>query len=116
MASATKGTAHIHGIAGGVGVISNATVLSFNIDSEHANKLVTVNEIGNKIEDTRDDLTTTGTITLKIRSGYTVGAVFSNITYNSVTYQINKVGRAEQAGDFTIITYEIEKSEYITLS
>jgi len=116
MASQTKGTAHLHGITGGVGVIANATVLSTNLESEHANKLVTVNEIGNKIEDTRDDLTTTGTITLKIRSAYTVATVFSNITYNSVTYQINKVGRAEQAGDFTIITYDVEKSEYITLA
>lgn len=116
MASTTKGTAHIHGIAGGVAVIANATVLSFNLESEHANKLVTVNEIGNKIEDTRDDLTKTGTITLKIRTAYTVATVFSNITYNSVIYQINKVGRAEQAGDFTIITYDIETSEYITLA
>jgi hypothetical protein len=32
-----------------------------------------------------------------------------------VKYQINKVGRAEQAGDFVIITYDVETSEYITL-
>jgi len=116
MASSTKGTAHLHGISGGVAVITTATVISFSIDKEHANKLVTVNEIGNKIEDTRDDLTSTGTITLKIRSGYTVAAAFSTISYNSVTYQINKVGRTEQAADFTIVTYDIETSEYITLS
>lgn len=115
MASQTKGTAHLHGITGGVGVIANATVISTNLESEHANKLVTINEIGNKIEDTRDDLTTTGTITLKIRSGYTVATTFSVITFNSVKYQINKVGRAEQAGDFVIITYDVETSEYITL-
>ena len=115
MAEVTKGTAHLHGIRGGVGVIANATVVSVNLDSEHANKLVTINEIGNKIEDTRDDLTVTGTITLKIRTAYTVATVFTNITHVGATYQINKVGRSEQAGDFTIITYDVEKSEYITL-
>lgn len=116
MATQTHGTAHIHGISGGVGVIANATVVSTSLESEHANKLVTVNEIGNKIEDTRDDLTVKGTMTLKIRSAYAVATTFSNITYNAVKYQINKVARAEQAGDFTIITYDVENSEYITLS
>lgn len=115
MATGTKGTAHIHGIAGGVGVIANATVISTNLDSENANKLETINEIGNLIEETQDDLTTTGTITLKIRSAYTVAAVFSVITYNAIKYHIRKVGRAEQAGDFTIITYDVKTSEYITL-
>lgn len=115
MATGTKGTAHLHGISGGVAVIANATVVSFNVDSENANKLTTINEIGNKIEDTQDDLTTTGTITIKIRTAYTVAAVFSVITYNAIKYQINKVGRSEQAGDFIIITYDIMTSEYITL-
>ena len=115
MATGTKGTAHLHGISGGVAVIANATVVSFNTDAENANKLVTINEIGNKIEDTQDDLTVTGAITIKIRTAYTVAAVFSVITYNSIKYQINKVGRSEQAGDFMIITYDIMTSEYITL-
>lgn len=119
MSAATKGTAHLHGITGGVGVVVNATVTAFNTSSENANKLVTVNEIGNKIEDTQDDLTITGSITLKIRSSYTVAAVFSNITYpasGGIKYQIDKIARAEQAGDFVMITYDISTSEYITLA
>lgn len=116
MAAETKGTAHLWHITAGVGAITNATVTAFSIDSEHANKGVTLNEIGNKIEDRRDDLTKTGSITLKIRSAYTVAVAFTNITYDSVKYQINKVSRAEQAGDSVTVTYDIETSEYITLA
>jgi hypothetical protein len=115
MAAVTKGTAHVWGIGAGVGAIANATVLSFNIDDEHANVGQTVNEIGNKIEDRRDDLTKTGTITLKIRTAYTVAAAATQLTYNSVLYLITKVGRAEQSGDFVVITYSILTSEFVTL-
>jgi len=116
MAAITKGTAHVWGIAAGVGAITNATVLSFNLDEEHANKGSTVNEIGNLIEERYDDLTKTGSITLKIRAAYTVAAAATQITYNTVLYVITKVGRAEQSGDFVVITYDIKTSEYITLS
>jgi hypothetical protein len=116
MAAVTKGTAHVFGIQAGVGAVTDATVLSFSLDEEHANQATTVNEIGNKIEDRRDDNTKTGSITLKIRSGYTVAAAATQITYDSVIYLITKVGKAEQAGDFVVITYDILTSEYITLS
>lgn len=112
----TSGTAHVFGIGVGVGGVTNATVVSFNLDSEHANASTTVNELGNKIEDRRDDLTKTGSITLKIRSAYTVLASAATITYDGVKYLITKVGRAEQSGDFVVITYDIMTSEYITLS
>lgn len=116
MAAIVKGTAHIFGIVAGVAAVTNATVLSFSLDSEHANKASTVNEIGNLIEERYDDLTKTGSITLKIRTDYVVATAASQITYNSVIYVITKVGRAEQAGDFVVITYDIKTSEYITLS
>ena len=116
MAAVVKGTAHVYGIAAGVDAITNATVLSFSLDSEHANKASTVNEIGNLIEERYDDLTATGSITLKIRSAYTVAAAATQITYNSIKYVITKVGRAEQSGDFVVITYDIKNSEFITLS
>lgn len=116
MAAVTKGTAHVWGIAAGVGAVTNATVLSFSMDDEPANKGVTVNEIGNVIEKRYDDLTKKGSITLKIRSGYTVAAAATQLTFNSVIYIITKVGRAEQSGDFVVITYDIETSEYITLA
>lgn len=116
MAAVTKGTAHVWGITAGVGAVGNATVLSFSLDEEHANVALTLNEIGNKIEDRRDDNTKTGSITLKIRSAYTPLLSAAQITYNSVIYLITKVGRAEQSGDFVIITYSIMTSEYVTLS
>ena len=116
MAATVKGTAHIFGIVAGVAAVTNATVLSFSLDHEHANKASTVNEIGNLIEERYDDLTKTGSITLKIRSGYSVLEAATQITYNSVIYVITKVGRAEQAADFVIITYDIKTSEFITLS
>lgn len=116
MAAIDKGTAHVFGIAAGVGAITNATVLSFNINDEHANKAETKNEIGNLIEERMDDLTKIGTITLKIRSGYTVAAAATVLVYQTVSYLITKVGRAETSGDFVVITYDIKSSEYITLT
>jgi len=116
MAAESKGTAHLWHISAGVGAITNATVTAFSLDEEQANKGVTLNEIGNKIEDRRDDLTKTGSITVKIRAAYTVAAAFTNITYNTVKYMITKVSRAEQAGESITITYAIETSEYITLA
>lgn len=116
MAATTKGTAHVFGITAGVGAITNATVLSFNLDSEHANATTTVNEIGNEIEDRRDDLHHTGSITLRMRAAYTVAAAASQITYNSVIYLITSVGQAETNSDFVTITYNIKKTEYVTLS
>lgn len=116
MAAVTKGTAHVHGIVAGVGAITNATVLSFNLDADPVNRNTTVNEIGNVIERRYDDITKTGSITLKIRSAYTVAAAATQITYDSVIYLIEKVGRAETSGDFVVITYDIITSEYITLA
>ena len=110
-----KGTAHVYGIAAGVGAVTNATVVSVNFDSQHANTAETVNEIGNVIERRYDDLTNTGTITLKIRSTFTVAAAATQITYNAVIYLVTAVGTAEEAQGFVVITYSIMKSEYITL-
>jgi len=116
MAAVTKGTAHVWGIAAGTSAITNATVLSFSLDEEAVNTGTTVNEIGNVIERRYDDITKTGSITLKIRSGYTVAAAATQITYNSILYIVEKVARAEQSGDFVVITYDIKTSEYVTLS
>lgn len=112
----SKGTAHLWHITAGVAAIPNATVKAFAMKNEHANKGTTINEIGNKIEDRRDDLTKTGSITISIRAAYAVAEAFTNITYNSVVYSINSVSRAEQAGDSVVVTYEIETSEYIALT
>lgn len=116
MAVTVKGTAHVFGIAAGVGAVTNATVLSFSLDEEHQNQAQTVNEIGNEIERRYDDLAKTGSITLRIRAGYSVAAAATNLTYDSVAYIIESVGRAEEAQGFVVITYNIRTSEYISLA
>lgn len=114
MSVVVKGTAHVYGIVAGVGAVTNATVLSFKMDEEHDNKGETFNEIGNKIEDRRDDRRSKGSITLRIRAGYTVAAAATKLTYNAIDYLITKVGRAEEAKGFVVITYDLETYEYIT--
>lgn len=116
MSVTSKGVAHVFGIEAGVGTITNATVVSFSIDEESANSTTVVNELGNVIERRYDDETVKGSITLKIKAAYTVASAASQITYDGVKYIIEKVGRAEQAGDYVVITYDIITSEYITLA
>jgi hypothetical protein len=116
MAATEYGTAHVFGIAAGVGAITNATVTGFDVTDEHKNRTQVVNELGNEILDRYDDLHKTGTITCRIRSAYTVAAAATQITYNSVKYIITSVARAESSGDFVQITYNIKTSEYITLA
>jgi len=116
MAAASKGTAHLWHITAGVGAIVNATVTAFSLDKEHANKGVTVNEIGNEIEDRRDDLHQKGSISLIPRSAYTVPEAFTQVAFDSVIYLIEKVARVEAAGSQVQITFDIKKTEYVTLS
>ena len=99
-----------------LGAITNATVLSFNVESAHQNQAQTVNEDGNEIERRYDDLADTGSITLRIRTAYTVAAAATVLTYNAIKYIIESVGRAEEAQGFTVITYNIRKSAFITLA
>jgi len=113
MAAVDNGTAHLFGIAG---TVSNATVQDFQLDDEFANKTTTENESGNVIERRNDDITKTGSITIKIRSGYSIPAVGTNLTYNSVLYEITKVGRVEKNKDFRLVTLGIMTSEFVTLS
>ena len=115
MAATDLGTAHIFGIGAGVGAVTDATVLSFKSDGEFANKAETHNEVGNVIERRSDDLTTKGSITMRIRAGYTPivpGAIF---TYQTTKYEVTKVGRAEAAKDFVVITLDFITSAYVTL-
>lgn len=116
MAATVKGTAHLFGIIAGVAAITNATVVGFDITDQHNNRAQTVNELGNQIEDRFDDLHKTGTITIRIQSGYTVPAAATVITYNSVAYLITSVQRQESSTDFVQITFNIEKKEYISLA
>lgn len=113
MAAVVNGTAHLFGISG---TVSNATVLEFSLDDEFANKAQTENESGNVIERRSDDITKTGSITIKIRSGYSIPTVGSNLSYDSVAYEITKVGRAQKNKDFRTVTLGIITSEFVSLS
>lgn len=116
MAAIVKGTAHVWGIEAGTGAVTNATVLSFSLDKEHQNQAQTVDEIGNEIERRYDDLAKTGSITLRIRTGYTEATAASTLAYDGVTYIIESVGRAEESQGFVVITYNLRTSEYISLA
>jgi hypothetical protein len=116
MAAKIQGSAHLFGISGGVGVITNATVVSFSLDKEHNNVTETLDELGNKIEDRRDDLHQTGTITLRPRSGFTPFVVGNQAAYNSVQFVFTSEGRAEEQSGHQVLTYNVLTTEYITLS
>jgi hypothetical protein len=116
MSAVTHGTAHLYGIQGGVGVITNATVLDFSLDSSLANVGETMNELGNVIERRMDDLTKEGTITIQPRSGFTPLVPGTVYTYNSVKFIITSEGRKETQKGFVTLTYNILTSEYITLA
>jgi hypothetical protein len=113
MAAKDYGTAHLYGISG---TISNATVQDFSLDEELANKDNTEDENGNVIERRSDDNTKTGSITIKIRSTYTIPAAGDLIVYETVTYEITKVGRQQKNKGFRMITLSIITSQYVALS
>lgn len=107
------GTAHLWGIAG---TVASCTVTGFSTTETRQNEGKTVDESGNEVEHRLDDTIVEGEITLKIQAAYTLPAAGDAITYDSVTYLISSVGRAEQAQDFRIITLSIRTAEFITYS
>lgn len=112
----TKGTAHLYGITAGVAHIANATVLSFSLNSSNKNTAETVNEIGNEIERRYDDLHQEGSLTIRPRTGFTPLVPGANYSYNTVVFEVVSEGREEQSQGFITLTYEIKKSEYITIT
>lgn len=111
MAAKTKGIAHLYGITG---TISNATVLSVSFKDSHKLEDATVDESGVEIERRYDDEQTEGTITIRIRSGYTIPTVGSNLTYESATYEITSVDRTQEAKGFRTVVLSVKKSEGIS--
>jgi len=112
MAAKDFGTAHLHGISG---TVANATVVDFKIDEELGNRDETHNESGNVIERRSDDSTKTGSITLRIRTTYTIPAAGDVITYETVKYEVTKVGRSQTQRGFRTVELAILTSEFVTL-
>jgi len=114
MAVSVQGTAHLYGIQGGVGVVTNATVLSISFSNQHQNTAQTQNEIGNEVERRYDDLHNDGTLTLRPRSGFTPLTVGGTYAYDGTTFEVVSEGVEEQNQGFMSYSYQIKKSEYIT--
>lgn len=113
MSLITHGTAHIFGVAG---TIATATVQSFNVTEDNQNKTNTIDEDGNEIERRVDDVVSSGSIVIRIQSGYAVPSAGDVITYDSVNYEIETVDRAETNNAHVVVTLTIKTSEYVTLT
>lgn len=113
MASSTQGTAHLYGIQAGVGVVTNATVLSLSFSKQHQNTGQTEDEIGNQIERRYDDLHQDGTLVLRPRAGFTPLTIGGTYSYSGTTFEVVSEGIEEQQKGFMQYTYAIKKSEYI---
>lgn len=111
MAAKTFGIAHLYGVSG---TITNATVMSVNFSDSHGVEDATVDESGIEIERRYDDVRTEGTITLKLRSTYTMPTVGTTFVWKTVTYEITKIDKPEEAKGYRTITVTVKKSEGIT--
>lgn len=111
MAATVYGTAHLFGVTG---TVSNATVTDDSFDDVCARMDAVQDETGIEIERRYDDVTVEGTITLIIRSAYTVPAPGTTVTYNSITYEIQKVGRRASNKNFRVVELGVKKSAGIS--
>lgn len=105
------GTAHLYGITG---TVANATVLSYKNNSKHLQEEATQNEAGQEIERRYDDVCNDATIELRIRSAYTIPAVGTVLTYETIKYEIYEVGTSQVNKGFRTIELKIKNSENIT--
>ena len=111
MAAVDIGTAHLFGCRG---TVSGATVQSFSHKVSPKLRTQVQDENGREVEDRLDDNHQEATITLRLKSSYTVPAIGDNITYNGVSYYITALGLAEKNKDFIDYTLTVEKKQYIT--
>jgi precorrin-2 methylase len=111
MAAEDFGTAHVYGVTG---TITNAKIQSVTRNEEFANTGTTENESGVVIERRYDDRTKRVTIQLKFTSTYTKPDIGDTITYDTVAYIIEKIGKEEKNKDFTLLTIEGIQSEGVT--
>lgn len=111
MAAKVFGTAHLYGVSG---TISNATVTDFKNKSSLKNTAETQNESGNEIERRRDDQHNEATITIKIRTGYTIPEPGSTLVYETVTWEIVDVEKVQNNRGHRLVTLNLLNSEFVT--
>lgn len=113
----TFGTVHLYGISG---TITNATVVSTDFTEEHLNQAATVDENGNQIERRYDDLGHSGSITIRLQSGYTIPAAATQLSWNdgqtTSTYEITSLGKAQEAQGHRQVTLNVRRSANIAYS
>lgn len=115
MAATDYGTAHLYGIDG---TFTNATVASQSIKSEPANKSEVVDESGNVIERRYDDVTTTGSFKLVLRSGTTIPTAGGTVTPpgTGVLSEVQSVSKEQEARGHRMATVEFIKSPGVAVS
>lgn len=89
---------------------------SHNLKLDHQNKSNTLDENGNEVERRRDDLMKEGSITLRIKSSYSVPAPGDVLSYAGENFEIDSVDRSETNNAHVVITLSIKTTEYVSLS
>ena len=113
MAATVLGTAHLYGLEG---TVSNATVLKFDVKQSCKNLATTEDETGVEIERRYDDIHYDATITLRLRTAYSLPAIGSTMSYNSITYEVVEHTKNTVNKGFRELTLTLKKSEGISYS
>lgn len=112
MAASVHGTAHLYGVDG---TLSNATILNVSLGNEFALSDTTVNESGVVIERRFDDRTVNGTVTIRIRTGYTAPLIGAILTVNAVKYILTALTHDEESQGYRTQTYTLIRSEGVDI-
>ena len=120
MAAITKGTtAYIWGTNE---AITDANVTNISLTKSYGNVQTVVNFNGNEIEKRMDDTIETGTMTLQYESAFAPASAGDNITIPGaaggqadVVFYITGISESHTNNGFRETTYNVKKTEYITL-
>jgi hypothetical protein len=105
------GTALLYGVSA---TITSAKVTDFSIDVTPANTAEAMNESGNVIARRYDDNTNEGSISLMFLSDYVLPTAGATLAYDSVTYEVTKVGKRQTQRGFRTLELSIKSSAGIT--
>lgn len=106
------GTALLYGVSA---TITSAKVLDFSLDTTPAYVAEAMNESGNVITRRYDDNTNEGSISLMFLSDYVLPTAGATMAYDSVTYEVTKVGRRSTQRGFRTLELSIKSSANITV-
>lgn len=113
MGAKVRGIVHLYGING---TVASATVQSVKLKSDTQNNDTTVDEFGNEIESRMDDIKDEGTVEIKMQAAYTMPAAGDTMAYETLSYAVMSIDRAEQAKGFRMLTLSIKKTQYVDAS